>query len=138
MITVDRPSHLVLRVLCCLLLPALVAAGCAHNSMAEDSGEPASDPRTALPVLMKADDGASNPIRNPTNWGRVDDWRGDGMTMGVAVAGSFRETGASLLAMAPFPSRRSSNRTGGFPRIRLSDEIMPSPTESWPCAVQGE
>ena len=35
--------------------------------------------------------------------GRVGDWRGSGRRMGVAVAGGFRNAGASLLAVAPFP-----------------------------------
>ena len=35
--------------------------------------------------------------------GRVGDWRGNGRRMGVAVAGGFRNAGASLPAMAPFP-----------------------------------
>ena len=34
---------------------------------------------------------------------RVGDWRGGGRRMGVAVPGGFRNAGASLLAVAPFP-----------------------------------
>ena len=34
---------------------------------------------------------------------RVGDWRGSGRRMGVAVAGGFRNAGASLPAITPFP-----------------------------------
>ena len=42
--------------------------------------------------------------------GRVDDWRGGGRRMGVAVSGGFRNAGASLPAVAPFPV--AAHRTG--------------------------
>ena len=50
---------------------------------------------------------------------RVDDWRGGGRRMGVAVPGGFRNAGASLPAVAPFPV--AAHRTGqaGFPHPAL-------------------
>ena len=50
--------------------------------------------------------------------GRVDDWRGGGRRMGVAVPGGFR-AGASLPAVAPFPV--AAHRTGraDFPQPAL-------------------
>ena len=50
---------------------------------------------------------------------RVDDWRGGGRRMGVAVPGGFRDAGASLPAMAPFPV--AAHRTGraDFPQPAL-------------------
>ena len=70
-------------------------------------------------------------------YGRVEDWRGGGRTMGGAVAGGFRGAGASLLAMAPFPVATHQTGRAVFPHP-LSDEIMPSPTEGWPFANRGE
>ena len=51
--------------------------------------------------------------------GRVDDWRGGGRRMGVAVPGGFRDAGASLPAVAPFPV--AAHRTGraDFPQPAL-------------------
>ena len=66
--TVDRRSHWLVRVLSSLLLPVLLAAGCAHNSMAEERGEPPSDPRTASPVRLMDDDGTSNLSRDRGVW----------------------------------------------------------------------
>ena len=43
-------------------------------------------------------------------YSRVDDWRGGGRRMGVAVSGGFRNAGASLPAVAPFPV--AAHRTG--------------------------
>ena len=61
---------------------------------------------------------------------RVDDWRGCGRRMGVAVPGGFRPSPVPhspplLRFQSPLiePDVRIS-------RIRLSDEIMPSPTET--------
>ena len=69
--------------------------------------------------------------------GRVDDWRGGGRRKGVAVPGGFRHVPVPhsppwLRFQSPLikPDVRIS-------RIRLSDEIMPSPTEGAPFAQQG-
>ena len=66
--TVDRRSHWFVRVLSSLLLPVLLAAGCAHNSVAEERGDPPSDPRTASPVRMMDDDGTPNLSRDRSVW----------------------------------------------------------------------
>ncbi len=42
--------------------------------------------------------------------GRVGGWRGSGRRMGVAVPGGFRNAGASLPAITPFPV--AAHRTG--------------------------
>ena len=72
-----------------------------------------------------------------TETGRVDDWRGGGRRMGVAVPGGFRPLPVPhsppwLRFQSPLiePDVR-------FSRIRLSDEIMPSPTEGSSCVLQG-
>ena len=69
--------------------------------------------------------------------GRVDDWRGGGRRMGVAVPSGFRPLPVPhsppwLRFQSPLiePDRRIS-------RIRLSDEIMPSPTEDSSGVLQG-
>ena len=81
----------------------------------------------------------SHPLRDGAFHGarRVDDWRGGGRRMGVAVPGGFRSWPVPhsppwLRFQSPLvePDVRIS-------RIRLSDEIMPSPTEGSPFAVQG-
>ena len=59
--------------------------------------------------------GAGQVPRQREPGGRVDDWRGGGRPMGVAVSGGFRRAGASLLRHGSVSSRRSSNRTCGFP-----------------------
>ena len=46
--------------------------------------------------------------------GRVDDWRGGGRTWGVAVSGGFRDAGASVHAMAPFPVAALRTRRAVF------------------------
>ena len=82
-----------------------------------------------------------SPTRAVVDWhevGRVDDWRGGGRrTGGVAVSGGFRQVPVPhsppwLRFQSPLiePDVRIS-------RIRLSDEIMPSHTESSPFAGQG-
>ena len=69
--------------------------------------------------------------------GRVDDWRGGGRRKGVAVPGGFRQVPVPhsppwLRFQSPLikPDVRIS-------RIRLSDEIMPSPTDGAPFTRQG-
>ena len=47
--------------------------------------------------------GTSQVVARDNHWSRVGDWRGGGRRMGVAVPGGFRNAGASLLAVAPFP-----------------------------------
>ena len=53
--------------------------------------------------------------------GRVGDWRGNGRRMGVAVPGSFRNAGASLPAMAPFP----------VAALRTGQAALPHPALQW-------
>ena len=53
--------------------------------------------------------------------GRVGDWRGNGRRMGVAVPGSFRNAGASLPAMAPFP----------VAALRTGQADLPHPALQW-------
>ena len=53
--------------------------------------------------------------------GRVGDWRGNGRRMGVAVAGGFRNAGASLPAMAPFP----------VAALRTGHADLPHPALQW-------
>ena len=57
--------------------------------------------------------------KTPGRDGRVDDWRGGSRRMRVAVPGGFRNAGASLPAVAPFPV--AAHRTGqaGFPHPAL-------------------
>ena len=50
-----------------------------------------------------------------TETGRVDDWRGGGRRMGVAVPGGFRRCRCLTPRRGSVSSRRSSNRTCGFP-----------------------
>ena len=71
-----------------------------------------------------------------SNGGRVDDWRG-----GVRQRGSC----SRRLSLMPVPHSSPWLRFQSplvepdmqISRIRLSDEIMPSPTESAPYAAQG-
>ena len=68
--------------------------------------------------------------------GRVDDWRCGGRTWGVAVAGGFRDTGASIHAMAPFPV--AARRTGRavFPHPALSETSCLRPRQVTGCLLQ--
>ena len=50
---------------------------------------------------------------------RVGDWRGSGRPMGVAVAGGFRNAGASLLAVAPFPVTALRTEQADLPHSAL-------------------
>ena len=58
--------------------------------------------------------------------GRVGDWRGNGRRMGVAVAGGFRNAGASLPAMAPFP----------VAALRTGQADLPHPALQWDHAFR--
>ena len=58
--------------------------------------------------------------------GRVGDWRGSGRRMGVAVAGGFRNAGASLPAMAPFP----------VAALRTGHADLPHPALQWDHAFR--
>ena len=58
--------------------------------------------------------------------GRVGDWRGNGRRMGVAVPGSFRNAGASLPAMAPFP----------VAALRTGQADLPHPALQWDHAFR--
>ena len=58
--------------------------------------------------------------------GRVGDWRGNGRRMGVAVPGSFRNAGASLPAMAPFP----------VAALRTGQAALPHPALQWDHAFR--
>ena len=58
--------------------------------------------------------------------GRVGDWRGGGRRMGVAVAGGFRNAGASLPAMAPFP----------VAALRTGHADLPHPALQWDHAFR--
>jgi transposase len=66
------------------------------------------------------------PARPRSPKGRVDDWRGGGRTMGVAVSGCFRCAGASLHAMAPFPVAARRTGRADFPHPALIPAFMPS------------
>ena len=50
---------------------------------------------------------------------RVGNWRGSGRRMGVAVSGGFRNAGASLPAMAPFPVAALRTQRAAFPHWAL-------------------
>ena len=58
--------------------------------------------------------------------GRVGDWRGSGRRMGVAVPGGFRNAGASLLAVAPFP----------VAALRTGQAALPHPALQWDHAFR--
>ncbi len=68
---------------------------------------------------------------------RVDDWRGGVRSVGVAVSRRLSQYRCLAPRHRSVSSRRSSNRMR-VSRIRLSDESMPSPTESSSFAPQGE
>ncbi|UHD14603.1 AAA family ATPase [Thiocapsa bogorovii] len=55
---------------------------------------------------------SSGPVRELS---RVDDWRGNHRSRGVAVAGGFRRCRCLSPDHSPVSSRRSSHRTCGFP-----------------------
>ena len=79
---------------------------------------------------------SARPVRSDTTC-RVDDWRGGGRRMGVAVPGGFRP---SPVPHSPPWLRFQSpliEPDGRISRIRLSDEIMPSPTGGSSYACQG-
>ena len=65
------------------------------------------------------------------------DWRGGVRSVGVAVSRRLSQYRCLTPRHRSVSSRRSSNRMR-ISRIRLSDEIMPSPTESSSFAPQGE
>ena len=65
---IHRASELVRRVRSRLLLPALLAAACGQNSMADDRMEPASDPGTATMARIDAEDQTSNGSRELSVW----------------------------------------------------------------------
>ena len=66
-------------------------------------------------ILLNTERVTGRPVANSSglvgrHLSRVDDWRGGGRRMGVAVSGGFRNAGASLPAVAPFPV--AAHRTG--------------------------
>ena len=53
------------------------------------------------------------------HWSRVGNWRGSGRRMGVAVTDGFRNAGASLLAITPFPVAALRTQRAVFPHSAL-------------------
>ena len=70
--------------------------------------------------------GAFEVLAFEQQWSRVGDWRGNGRRMGVAVAGGFRNAGASLPAMAPFP----------VAALRTGQADLPHPALQWDHAFR--
>ena len=79
-----------------------------------------------LQVTVESMAGELHRLGSVAEKGRVGDWRGNGRRMGVAVPGSFRNAGASLPAMAPFP----------VTALRTGHADLPHPALQWDHAFR--
>ena len=67
----------------------------------------------------------SIPVTVAPGYCRVGDWRGCGRRTGAAVPGSFRNAGASVRPLTPFPASATSYAACGFPALRTPARLMP-------------